>query len=186
MPCSVSAQAYTPCLSRKIDLNGLRGDAETYTFRLGDSYFESVAAPEVRRGDADVTLSVRKVQGSFFELSFHIEASVIVPCDRCLDDMRLPVSADGQLRARLGEENSVDDDLVVSMVSLNKGRKKFYFEMQDKPCPKVKFTGERMSYLVDEGKHMLHLYGVYGLLLRVFRRIRRIGFTEVDVAQKRY
>ena len=58
--------------------------------------------------------------------------------------------------------------------------------MQDKPCPKVKFTGERMSYLVDEGKHMLHLYGVYGLLLRVFRRILRIGFTEVDVAQKRY
>ena len=80
----------------------------------------------------------------------------------------------------------MDDDLVLSMVSLNKGRKKFYFEVKGEACPKLKLTGERMRYLMSEGMHVLHLYGVYGLALRVFRRIRRIGFSEVDVARKRY
>ena len=98
--------------SLKIDLNGLRGDAETYTFRLGDSYFESVAAPEVRRGDADVTLSVRKVQGSFFELSFHIEASVIVPCDRCLEEMEQQVDTSYAMSIKYGDDYDEGDDCV--------------------------------------------------------------------------
>ena len=98
--------------SLKIDLKGLCDDVTTFTFRLGDSYFEAIDAPDVRRGDADVTLTVRNVAGGYFDLSFHIDAEVTVACDRCLDDMRLPVAADGRLTARLGDEYSEDDDLV--------------------------------------------------------------------------
>ncbi len=98
--------------SLKIDLKGLSDDVTTFTYRLSDSYFEAIDAPEVRRGDADVSLTVRKVAGGYFELRFHIDAEVTVACDRCLDDMRQPVVADGQLTARLGDEYSDDEDLV--------------------------------------------------------------------------
>ena len=101
--------------SLKIDLRNIGEDGQTFSFSLGDSYFEAVGAPEVRRGDAAVTLAVRRVATSYFELAFHIDATVTVQCDRCLDDMRLPISTDGQLTARLGEGNLVDDNLVVTV-----------------------------------------------------------------------
>lgn len=96
----------------KIDLKGLGEDVASFEFRLGDNYFEAIDAPEVRKGDVCVTLSVHRTANSYFELNFHIEGEVTVPCDRCLDDMRQPVGTDGKLLARLGEEYSEDDDLV--------------------------------------------------------------------------
>lgn len=96
----------------KIDLKGIIGDSETFTFCLGDSYFESLDAPEVRRGDANVALTVRKVHAGYFELDFHIDAEVTVTCDRCLDDMRQPVTADGTLEVKFGEEYAENDDVV--------------------------------------------------------------------------
>ena len=101
--------------SLKIDLRDIGEGGQTFNFTLGDSYFEAIGAPEVRRGEADVTLAVRRVAVGYFELAFHIDATVTVQCDRCLDDMRLPISTDGQLTVRLGDENTVDDNLVVTV-----------------------------------------------------------------------
>lgn len=58
-----------------------------------------------------VSLSIRKTIG-FFELLFHSEGIVIVPCDRCLDDMEQPIVAENRLTVKLGAEYREDDDLV--------------------------------------------------------------------------
>lgn len=44
-----------------------------------------------------VQLDVKKTMG-IYVLNFHIEGSVVVPCDRCLDDMELPVETDDTLK----------------------------------------------------------------------------------------
>ncbi len=95
----------------KINLKGLEEDDAVFTFSLGDSYFEAVEAPDVRRGSVSATLTVHK-GGSFYELRFHIEGSVKVQCDVCLEDMDQPIDTDGMLIVKLGEEYSEDDDVI--------------------------------------------------------------------------
>ena len=95
----------------KIDLKGLHEGLTTFKFKLTDAYFEAIEAPDVERGALDVTLSISR-KDSFFELEFHIEGQVIVPCDLCLDDMQQPVACDERLVAKFGEEYSEEDDLV--------------------------------------------------------------------------
>ena len=95
----------------KIDLNSLKEGKNDFQFELTDGYFDAIEAPEIRRGDLAAAVTVDR-RGDTFELLFDIEGSVIVPCDICLDDMEQPIEADGRLVAKLGEENSEDDELV--------------------------------------------------------------------------
>lgn len=96
----------------KIDLKPLKEGETCLSFSLDDNYFTAIDAPEVRKGDVSVTLSVRKTGERYFVLSFHIEGEVTVSCDRCLDDMRQAIDADSRLTVKFGEEYSEEDDLV--------------------------------------------------------------------------
>ena len=59
-----------------------------------------------------VSVSIRKASG-FFEFLIHAAGTVIIPCDRCLDDMEQPVDTDVRQVVRLGSENSEDGDTLV-------------------------------------------------------------------------
>ena len=97
--------------SLKIDLASLKEGDTTFSYDLGDDYFEAVGGREVGRGTVHADITVAR-SGGVYRLGFHTEGVVIVPCDRCLDDMEQEVSADNTLTARIGEEFSEDDDLV--------------------------------------------------------------------------
>ena len=98
--------------SLKIDLKGLKEGATALEYDLDDAYFGAINGSEVSRGNVHVSLSIRKANG-FFELLFHTEGTVIVPCDRCLDDMEQPIAADNRLTVKLGAEYNEDDDWVI-------------------------------------------------------------------------
>jgi len=97
--------------SLKIDLKALKESETKLKFGLDDEYFQAIDAADVHRGNVDVDLLIRQT-GGFYELLFHIEGIVHIPCDRCLEDMEQSVSTDNKLVAKFGEENSEDDDLV--------------------------------------------------------------------------
>ena len=96
----------------KIDLKSLTDEETTLSFDLDDSYFAALDGAEVKKGSLHVSVSIRKATG-FFELNFHTEGTVIVPCDRCLDDMEQPVETSNRLIVKLGSEYSEEDDLIV-------------------------------------------------------------------------
>ena len=97
--------------SLKIDLKGLKEGEKALEYDLDDAYFRAIDAPEVSKGSVHVSLTIRKLSG-FFELLFHTEGTVIIPCDRCLDDMSQPIVADNRLAVKLGTGYSEDDDLI--------------------------------------------------------------------------
>ena len=96
----------------KIDLKGLVSEETSLAFDLDDTYFAALDGAEVKRGSLHVLVSIRKATG-FFELNFHTEGTVVVPCDRCLDDMEQPVETDNRLIVKLGSEYSEEDDIIV-------------------------------------------------------------------------
>ena len=96
----------------KVDLKGLKEEETTFNFDLGNDYFEALDGAQVKRGSLHVSVSIRKATG-FFELLFHTAGTLIIACDRCLDDMEQPVEADSRLIAKLGNKDSEEDDIII-------------------------------------------------------------------------
>ena len=95
----------------KIDLHGLKEGVNHLSFKLDNGYFEAIDAEDIREGLLDVMMQIDR-KGNLFEVTYHVDGTVKVPCDLCLDDMEQPVEAESQLVAKFGKENSEDDDLV--------------------------------------------------------------------------
>ena len=97
----------------------MKTDEMRREYTLDDAFFKALNASEVKGGALHASVSIRKASG-FFELHFHAEGTVTVPCDLCLEDMSQPVVADHTLTARLGAETNTDDDDTI-MVDENEG-----------------------------------------------------------------
>ena len=87
-------------------------DSAEYEYQLDNQFFMDLDAPEVQKGQVDVSLKVRKTSG-IYQLDFHTEGVVIVTCDRCLDEMEQPIETDDRLKVKLGIDFSEIDDIVV-------------------------------------------------------------------------
>ena len=104
--------------SFKIDLKALPQGTSILEFKLDDSYFKAIDAPDIQGGELSSSLSISRTD-DFFELNFHTEGIVHIPCDICLDDMEQSIETDDRLLVRFGEDYSEDDDLVI--VAENEG-----------------------------------------------------------------
>ena len=98
--------------SLKIDLKGLKDEETSLEFNLDDAFFGALEGADVRRGSLHVSVSIRKATG-FFEFLFHTDGIVIIPCDRCLDEMDQPVETDNRLIVKLGNDYSEEDEIIV-------------------------------------------------------------------------
>ena len=87
-------------------------DTVEYQYQLDDAFFLDLDAPEVQKGQVNVTLKVRKTSG-VYQLDFHTEGEVVVICDRCLDEMEQPIETTDRLKVKLGAEYSEEDDMVI-------------------------------------------------------------------------
>ena len=56
---------------------------------------------EVQKGKVKVHLTVKR-SSMMFEMNFQIEGVVVVPCDRCLDDMEIPIDTQSSGKIRQG------------------------------------------------------------------------------------
>ncbi|MFA6862044.1 MAG: DUF177 domain-containing protein [Bacilli bacterium] len=96
----------------KIDLKGLKEGTNVFEYDLNDEFFESIEAPEIRKGKLHTILSIQRTD-YFFELHFHTTGSVIIACDLCLENMDQPIETDNFLVVKFGEEHSEEDDLLI-------------------------------------------------------------------------
>ena len=96
----------------KIDLKALTAEETAWEWDLDNGFFEALDSAEVQGGALHVSASIRKVSG-FFELLLHCVGTVDIPCDRCLDMMAQPISAENQLTVKLGSTDSEEDDTIV-------------------------------------------------------------------------
>ena len=100
----------------RIDLKNL-SPATTYKFdyTLDNEFFECVDGPEVRKGKVNVQFSLWRVLDTF-ELDFRMNGVITVDCDRCLEDMEIPVETINRLIVTFGEmyTETSDERIVVS------------------------------------------------------------------------
>ena len=97
----------------RVDFRNIaQAEVRKYEYLLDNKFFIDIDGPEVQKGKVNVTLTVTHKISSF-ELLFHITGSVYVSCDRCLDDMEIPVETDNRLIVKLGKEYAEESDEVL-------------------------------------------------------------------------
>ena len=90
----------------------MRNDSCEYEFLLDNLFFANIDGPEVQKGKVNVVLKVKKTSRAF-ELDFQTDGIVLVPCDRCLDEMELPVSSTDVLFVKFGSNYAEEGDNMV-------------------------------------------------------------------------
>lgn len=95
-----------------IDLKNLTPGVYEYDYLLENSFFADVEGDLVQKGKVNVHLVLGK-SAMMSDLSFHIEGDVVIPCDRCLDDMVQPIETDSHLVVKFGEEYAEENDEVI-------------------------------------------------------------------------
>jgi uncharacterized metal-binding protein YceD (DUF177 family) len=101
-----------------VELKSMKSDVEERVFTLNDTFFADLDAPEVQKGRLTVQLQVCRTSG-LYVLRFHTHGTILIPCDRCLDDMELPIDTDDELKVKLGDH--YDDENEIIEIDENEG-----------------------------------------------------------------
>lgn len=82
---------------------------------LDESFFNIDELSEVHRADVDVTLEVTRKSENTYHLEINCNGTVTIPCDRCLDDLDLPVEENYCLNVeQMGTElDDTGDELLI-------------------------------------------------------------------------
>lgn len=98
--------------SYKIDLKGMRQDILEQEYLLDNKFFVDIDGEDIQKGKVKVLLTVTKIDG-MYNFAFQFNGTIIIPCDRCLDDMDLPIESNSRLIVKLGQDYSEESDEIV-------------------------------------------------------------------------
>ena len=98
----------------KVELKSLSAGKHKLDFDITDDFFALINEEEsdVKRGKLKLNLDINRI-GDVFEMIFAISGVVFVPCDRCLDDIEMPVDINNKIFVKFGEEYAEESDEVV-------------------------------------------------------------------------
>ncbi len=95
-----------------IQFAGLPIGKHDFVFELDDSFFASFEHSEITKGKFVFHVGLQK-QATMLVLHFQMKGKAILECDRCGDEMTLPLEGDLNLIVRLGGEASEENDEII-------------------------------------------------------------------------
>lgn len=105
-----------------IPLDGLAAGRKEFFWQAGKEFFESFDNSEILDAELDVTVYAEK-SGRYVGIDCSVEGHVVVECDRCLDDLEMPVDVEILLSVKFAAEESSDEHL--------EGRREVIFVPED-------------------------------------------------------
>lgn len=88
-----------------VPLNGLAQGRTEFRRRVGKEFFERFENSDILDAALDVDVEVGKT-GRFIGVDGSVKGTVTVICDRCLEDLELPVDAGFALSVKFGQTGS--------------------------------------------------------------------------------
>ena len=95
-----------------VDLKGLKTASLNLDFELDNAFFGDIDGEEFQKGNVKASVTVRKNR-DVFDFTFVLNGTVVVPCDRCLDELEIDVETENVLRVKLGSEYADEGDIVI-------------------------------------------------------------------------
>ena len=86
-----------------IPLNGLPAGKSVFSWHAGKEFFDGFDNSEVLDADLSVRAEVEK-SGSYLGADITVDGTLTVACDRCLEDLAMPVDETVRLSFKFGDE----------------------------------------------------------------------------------
>jgi uncharacterized metal-binding protein YceD (DUF177 family) len=99
-----------------INFGSLSPGEHEFEFEVKDSFFQRFDSSVVQRGNIDVLIVVEKKEQMLL-FDFTMEGTVIVQCDRCLEDLELDIEGYNELIVKMGDENEELSENVIVISS---------------------------------------------------------------------
>lgn len=96
-----------------IPISSLKQGIYTYEFEVDQAFFKQFENSLIQQAQLTIKLELEK-KSALFELFFKIIGNITTPCDRCLEDMQLPIEEQQRLLIKFSE--TLEDDLEVSYI----------------------------------------------------------------------
>jgi uncharacterized metal-binding protein YceD (DUF177 family) len=93
----------------KLPLKSLPEGTHQFHYDLDKQFFANMESADIRDAKVGVELTVVHRNGAY-DLTFACNGSVIVACDRCLDDLELPIETSYHVTVKYGDEYREDSD----------------------------------------------------------------------------
>ncbi|MGN1220758.1 MAG: YceD family protein [Candidatus Cryptobacteroides sp.] len=92
----------------EIPLNGLAAGESRFSWHASKEFFESFENSEIFDADLDIAAIVQK-SGRNVLVDCDVRGSVTVECDRCLEDLVMPVDVSIAVKVRFGESGESEE-----------------------------------------------------------------------------
>lgn len=142
-----------------IVLKDLPAGKSVKEFVLDDVFFKKIDSPEVQKGDVKAVVTIQK-RNDVFELHFDMSGVILIPCDRCLDDMEQPITHKEDLLVKFGNTFSEEDEIVIvpeSEGAINVAWFLYEFIILNIPIKHVHATGMCNKTMISKlKKHIAH------------------------------
>lgn len=85
-----------------------------FSYHLGKQFFENMENNDVREADLEVKLDVNHTT-AYYDLNFKVTGTITLLCDRCLDDLEIPIDTGYHVIVKYGDsyDDSTDELLVI-------------------------------------------------------------------------
>jgi len=93
----------------KLPLKSLAKGSHEFCYHLDKRFFSDMESADIRDADVEVKLIV-DYNGDVYDLNFSFAGEVTVLCDRCLDDLRLPIETQYHIMVKYGEDFNDNSD----------------------------------------------------------------------------
>ena len=94
-----------------IRLSGLKPGRYSYSFTLGKEFFGSFENEEIRDGNVQIEAILEKTE-RVTTVKISLRGEVTTLCDRCLDEMTVPIEGEETLHLRFSDTEVSDDENV--------------------------------------------------------------------------
>ncbi len=95
----------------KIKFTGLKDGLHTFTYNIGNEFFEQFEFTDVKGANVVVEVSLNK-QPTMMIADFNLSGVVDLMCDRCTDNVTIPIESDEELIYKFTEDEFEDEKVV--------------------------------------------------------------------------
>lgn len=92
-----------------IPISGLALGKHSFQYEITDDFFKGMDYSEIQQGKVSINLNIDREE-TMLTLTFNIEGTVRVMCDRCADEFDLPIENNQVFYIKLGTENAEESD----------------------------------------------------------------------------
>lgn len=94
-----------------IPLNGLKPGRTGFSWHAGKEFFNRFENAEIIGADIAVDVEVEK-SGTYLGVDCGLHGTLTVPCDRCLEDVVVPISSESGFSVKFGDEPVLTEETV--------------------------------------------------------------------------